>query len=794
MHKVELSIIIPVWNGEKYIKKCVDSCIDLDIDAYEIIVINDGSTDDTLTVLARNYSGIDNLRVYTTENRGLSCARNFGVENAKGQYIMFLDADDWLEKNVNYLLKQIEENSLDVLLFAAQDVFEDDSIKAQDRYPVNGGSVVTGKDIIGLSNMVNIRHEAWRGIYSRSFLVQNNLLFLDGVLYEDNAFWFRVMRNAERIMYTNDVIYNYRIRPDSIVHSTTNRTKVWSVFKIIEDILLIEDINKEYLSTAIWKIMVLIQGCERSLKSESRESVIDDDLKNQILLSKHKIIRKVSEYVDKSIENLKQLYYFIGHITFCFGVYDDKLLEYTFALRDKNLKYIQQRMKEWPLGNSEYVVGIYGSGRDSDVLLDTYMRVVGEIKADYLYIDSNLRSYTAKHLNHPIVNIDDLHANHITSVIIGSKKYGKDMEKRVRSSYSSMNIYSLYDSSTSVSVEGLFNLSFIELYLELKNTEANKRIILIGTPEYPNVGDHLICSAEKKFFSEYFSEYTIVEITSIDYWIYKSRIKDLIKEDDILVITGGGFLGSLWTEGHYDEVLDVVTGYKKNHIVIMPQSVYFENNLKGRMYREITKSAFNRDKILIFCREKFSYNVMKEIVPMKNTVEEAPDIAFYYKSSLDMLRGNNVGIFLRNDKESIISDKEKEMLIKYIEQKDNSIRLSSMQYGAEIMRLMRDGAIEEKLEEIAQYKYVITDQLHCMISCAIVGTPCIAFNNVSKKLEGVYNWIKKQHNNILLANSVKDIYNINFNELKSTSDRDNVIVDYEWKLLAERIRGLIKTS
>ena len=117
MEKFELSIIIPCYNVEKYIDECINSVLEQDVNSYEILLINDGSTDNTLNIL-ESYRKNSKIKVINQQNGGLSKARNIGLLNAKGEYILFLDSDDFIEKkSLNKILEFIKKNSLDILAF-----------------------------------------------------------------------------------------------------------------------------------------------------------------------------------------------------------------------------------------------------------------------------------------------------------------------------------------------------------------------------------------------------------------------------------------------------------------------------------------------------------------------------------------------------------------------------------------------------------------------------------------------------------------------------------------------------
>ena len=124
---MDLSIIIPVYNVEKYIEKCLLSCIKQDIsyEDYEIVVVNDGSPDNSITIVERIAKDYSNIRIINQENQGLSGARNTGMKHAKGNYIWFVDSDDYIEENCLGRIVSYLNGDLDILQLQYRHVFED---------------------------------------------------------------------------------------------------------------------------------------------------------------------------------------------------------------------------------------------------------------------------------------------------------------------------------------------------------------------------------------------------------------------------------------------------------------------------------------------------------------------------------------------------------------------------------------------------------------------------------------------------------------------------------------------
>src|SRR5690606_29001874 len=226
-----LSIIIPVYNVEKYIERCIRSCYDQQLahNEYEIIVVDDESPDDSVVIVDGLMESYTNLRVISQKNKGLGGARNTGIQNAKGRYLLFLDSDDYLLPNVlDKLMKIAVPNQLDILDFSANGVREDGSVV----YAINHQSCTnptTGPEYFnkGHHNSACVR------LYRTEFLIQHQLLFKEKVYIEDVEFNFKAVFKAKRIMSTPLVVSNFVQTSGSI----TRNSNVAKNHKLIQDIL-----------------------------------------------------------------------------------------------------------------------------------------------------------------------------------------------------------------------------------------------------------------------------------------------------------------------------------------------------------------------------------------------------------------------------------------------------------------------------------------------------------------------------------------------------------------------------
>ncbi len=238
---MKLSIIIPVYNVEKYIGKCLDSCLEQDLlkDEYEIIVVNDGSPDNSSAIVEEYIQRNQNIRFVHRENGGLSAARNTGLREARGKYVWFIDSDDWIEPDcLNFLVHFAEDKDLDVLCFGLQLVYPDGRKAVYNIYHEESDKVYTGEEFIC---KVKMPSAAWVALYKREYLYDNQLLFMEGILHEDQEFTPRAYSLATSISYVNNVIYNYNQRDGGIMKSNRNKQRAIDLLKVANSLHFFAD-------------------------------------------------------------------------------------------------------------------------------------------------------------------------------------------------------------------------------------------------------------------------------------------------------------------------------------------------------------------------------------------------------------------------------------------------------------------------------------------------------------------------------------------------------------------------
>ncbi|MBD5449296.1 MAG: hypothetical protein HDR28_03900 [Lachnospiraceae bacterium] len=274
-------------------------------------------------------------------------------------------------------------------------------------------------------------------------------------------------------------------------------------------------------------------------------------------------------------------------------------------------------------------------------------------------------------------------------------------------------------------------------------TSDRPRLILLDTPIHGNLGDQAIVLAEKQFLEKNFPMHDIYEFTQQEYIYCERRIYKSINKDDVILIPGGGFIGTLW-QNEEDVFLRILNRFFQNKIVVFPQTVYFEKSEKGMVEEEKLKEALQKCRdFTLFCRDFRSYEFVTQKIGMDiKRCKYVPDIVTSLKYDIELKRKNRVLFCLRNDKEKILDEKILQPIVDELRRKDYQIIYMDTMIGRRISKRNREEKVAQKLNEFAQARLVITDRLHGMLFSAITSTPCIAVDNVSRKVSGGYEWIK----------------------------------------------------
>lgn len=219
----KISVIIPVYNAENYLRKCLQSVCEQSLKDLEIICINDGSTDNSQEILERFAADDSRIRIIKQSNAGLSATRNKGILLAKGEYLGFVDADDWINPDFyNTLYTAADNKNADVALGGIICV-KDDSRKPL-IWHKKSQSAVKSAEKFKLCKLPAYNYVVNK-IYRRDFILRNKFLFTEGVYYEDMLWSSLVIFAANAVVSVPDATYYYQNTPNSITNTTKNDLK-----------------------------------------------------------------------------------------------------------------------------------------------------------------------------------------------------------------------------------------------------------------------------------------------------------------------------------------------------------------------------------------------------------------------------------------------------------------------------------------------------------------------------------------------------------------------------------------
>jgi glycosyltransferase involved in cell wall biosynthesis len=279
--------VVPVYNIENYLKKCLDSLINQTLEDIEIICVNDGSTDNSLAILEDYASKDKRIKIITQKNGGLSAARNTGLKYINGEYTSFIDSDDWIEIDTyESLYSFAKSKNLDILMFPfsfynenTAEVYKTQytSLEVVDSHLDN--KIFTYTDVKDV--LFKIAHSPVNKIYKSSYLSDIDAHFKDGLNYEDLAFFFPTFINAKRISIIRKPLYFYRIRDESI--STSGGEGSYDIFKILSIFLdfmkeknIFEELKQEILMYLIVNIKFVYLRLNEKYRNEFFKLIEDD--------------------------------------------------------------------------------------------------------------------------------------------------------------------------------------------------------------------------------------------------------------------------------------------------------------------------------------------------------------------------------------------------------------------------------------------------------------------------------------------------------------------------------------
>lgn len=614
-----VSIIVPVYKVEKYLEKCVNSILHQTYQNIEIILVDDGSPDNSGKLCEKLKSKDSRIIVLHKDNGGLSDARNYGLQYAHGSLVMFVDSDDYIHTNmVEIMYEKMNLDGTDLVICDYCKVDQFGKLLENRNEKDIESKIVNSDEMLNILCTEQGWHfvPAWNKLYKRK--IWDELLFPEGKLHEDEYVIHKVIEKCKKISIIGDKLYYYVQRNGSIMNTITDRNR--------------------------------LDGTEALLE------------RTEFLLKYDKI----------------------EQATFCFEGAINKMLM-NVKLEDKE--------------------------REKKILLKM----------------KNLYTYNSKLLNN---------RNDKLKYII--------LQKASKAYYMIFKLRAARRTLLAIKRNNYIKRKFVQLKLniifKMNHKKGTRCAVLMSTPIHGNLGDQAIVYAEYGFLKQCGIN-NIIEVDRFSYENCKTVIQRLVKKNDLIVVCGGGNMGSLWPEED-DIIREIVNIYNMNQIVIFPQTCYYDQTLESK--RRLEKNFFTYSKceqLTVALRDEKSYSFFRKKFPGIRSIL-VPDIVLSCEPKMKKQERKDILLCFRNDIEKNITGEALKNIKKMLENNSLTYKFTDTVVKKYIYKSRREKILRNKWNEFETAKLVITDRLHGMIFSVITQTPCIAINNVNGKVGHVYSkWL-----------------------------------------------------
>lgn len=235
MNNIKISIIVPVYNVKPYLNKCMDTLVNQTLNEIEIIVVNDGSTDGSIDIIKKYKEKYPNkIVVIDKENEGVGEARNSGIKIAKGEYLGFVDSDDYIETNMfEVLYKNAKDKNSDIAICQFKNVDENYNLLETENIYLKP-NIKTSEN---LDQLIKINPAPWNKIYKKELFIKNDVYFTK-YWFEDLEAITKVLLSSERISFVDQKLYCYLYRRSTSSSNIIKKDKIYDIFNIFDSIIL----------------------------------------------------------------------------------------------------------------------------------------------------------------------------------------------------------------------------------------------------------------------------------------------------------------------------------------------------------------------------------------------------------------------------------------------------------------------------------------------------------------------------------------------------------------------------
>ncbi|MGN0764559.1 MAG: glycosyltransferase [Aristaeellaceae bacterium] len=769
-----VSIIIPVYNAEKYLGYCLNSIMRQSYTSIEVILINDGSTDGSPEI-CRRYAAMDpRFSVTDIPNGGVSNARNLGVSKARGEYFLFVDSDDVIHPDTVAWMMEAESRTHTGLIIGNVQMVDFDTGEV---LPTLLSSAYTDQhrqytpEEFRRSRMRLIWHTSLlEGMYGKLYRADTWREHqvrcpADVSLGEDfiaNMQYFAVCSGVyflDRVVYYYNNVQNsnslsHKFRPDLF------RNKMMLMEKLERHLGGAGQLSPEELACFYNYVASSGLFCVQDILT-TRNASRDDKLR---------ILRDIgsSEYFMHALAQAEYIHpKYQQYVRPLLQHHPEKLIHLPVKADAKPAAATQGGQLRGGIVNRALRKSLrlgsrlMGHGRIARRLqaLDSSLANVG-IRHTMAYYSPQAirrrrnRADIAEVLSQQLTALPRIEEA-LTAATAAQKQqlealrgeFGRFREASVRDGYDRAKDVMDYVYLSETRQRQVIHR---QLASELRQ---KKKALLLGTAEHRNLGDAAITMAEQAILRRQFPDYYQVELSTYEQADRYEFIQAIVNEDDIIFISGGGNLGSTYPA---EEALHrrIIADFPENKIVILPQTIHFADDDDGRRELALSEQVYNaHPDLTIFARGQQSLAFAQAHFPHARSCL-MPDAVFALHRDYGFDR-EGILLCLRDDEEALLTSADRQRIAEYAQSQGVSVETSTNMAEQDIAREVRCAVVNAELRRFARKKLVITDRLHGMIFAAITGTPVIALHSASAKIAEFYeaflkgySWIQYLGSNI----------------------------------------------
>ncbi len=426
-HKIFISVIVPIYNVETYIRDCLNSLASQTQPFKEIILVNDGSEDGSVKICEEYCRHYKNMILINQENQGLSAARNTGLKYAKGNYIVFIDSDDYVTEDMHESIHEVLlKNDLDILYYNADVLDELNSGYAEKlvRSEFLNNRIMTGIQFLEESFPDDYRTSSCLAVYNKKMLMEHHILFPYGLYYEDNIFFIQTVLNAKRILCVPNCFYIRRLRQGSIMTGSLNVNKclshiavnmlIWQELDNYEFKNMYKNFYRKYISVRMIETLCFL-----------KQFLGNEDVKKEMLVMLRAYMKKWASLYNQGDLSWEDIYSLRMITNSLYDLQDHNCEEWSKGMHLDHIADImmRRRLSQLPLNDAAKEVGIYGIGKHTQSMLELYQRYVGAIKCKLFFVVTEKKQDSF--LDRRVTSCSEIPENAI--IIISSQIYQNEM-------------------------------------------------------------------------------------------------------------------------------------------------------------------------------------------------------------------------------------------------------------------------------------------------------------------------------------------------------------------------------